>query len=73
MYAYLLSEKLYIHFYILIYIYRFSVPGRLAVIIEHLRLSLDKMLHDKFKDPTLDIYNLPILEVTCELLDSKNY
>ena len=63
----------YVFTYIRIYIYRFSVPGRLAVIIEHLRLSLDKMLHDKFKDPTLDIYNLPILEVTCDLLDSKNY
>ena len=59
--------------HIFVYTYRFSVPGRLAVIIEHLRLSLDKMLHDKFKDPTLDIYNLPILEVTCDLLDSKNY
>ena len=62
-----------IHIFVYIYIYRFSVPGRLAVIIEHLRLSLDKMLHDKFKDPALDIYNLPILEVTCDLLDSKNY
>jgi len=49
------------------------VPGRLAVIIEHLRISLDKMLHDKFNDPTLDISCLPILEVTCELLDNKNF
>jgi len=61
------------HTLVEVYTYRFSVPGRLAVIIEHLRLSLDKMLHDKFKDPTLDKYNLPILEVTCDLLDSKNY
>ena len=66
----------YMYIYCDIYIhtiYRFSVPGRLAVIIEHLRISLDLMLHDKFKDPTLDIHHLPILEVTCELLDSKNY
>lgn len=72
---FIIRETIYTFIYIDIYnfIYRFSVPGRLAVIIEHLRESLDKMLHDKFKDPTLDIYNLPILEVTCELLDSKNY
>ena len=49
------------------------MPGRLAVIIERLRLSLDCILRDKFNNPTLDIYGLPILQITCELLDSKNY
>ena len=48
---------------------RFTAPGRIVAIIQEVRRAFDGILQSKFEDPSLDISALPVVELTCQLLD----
>jgi hypothetical protein len=53
------------------YNYRFTAPGRTVAILEEVRAAFDALLQRKFEDPGLDIAGQPVVDLTCQLLDTN--
>ena len=47
---------------------QFEAPGRVAVLVRELRVSLDKLLRDKIAQPSLEISTHPVLAAIVNLV-----
>ena len=51
----------------------FAAPGRIAVLVNELKKSLDVLLERKLEDPRRDITANPISEAIIRLFDTEGY
>jgi hypothetical protein len=49
---------------------RFSATGRIVALVQAIRRAFDQLLEDKILRPDMDISASPVLDVTCQLLET---
>ncbi len=51
-------------------LHRFSATGRIVALVQAIRRAFDQLLEDKILRPDVDISSSPVLDVTCQLLET---